>query len=62
VIVTRLNQVEALLVKQIDKKRKISDIINHANLASNPYPQRLLFAREFFSRMWRLGHITYSRV
>jgi 2-polyprenyl-3-methyl-5-hydroxy-6-metoxy-1,4-benzoquinol methylase len=60
-VTSSLNATEAFIVTQIDGKRRISDIIKHQNLAKNPYPQRLQFAREFFSRMWRLGHLIYSK-
>lgn len=60
-LTTPLSPIEAFVVSQIDGKRNISDIVNHQTLANYPDPLRLQFAREFFSRMWRLGHLVYAR-
>lgn len=60
-ISTPLTAPEALVLSEIDGNRRISDIIEHQSFASNPYAKRLQFAREFFSRMWRLGHLVYAR-
>ena len=60
-ITTPLTRPEAFLFSQIDSTRSIADILATPALARNPPEDRTQFGLQFFSRMWRLGHVFYSR-
>jgi len=57
-----LHPAEAQLAAEANGKRSIAAILKHKDLARFPEHERKALARDFYRRMWRLGHIFPSRV
>jgi hypothetical protein len=60
-VVTPISPAEALLLERIDSRKSISDILSHAAFARFEPEQRRNFARAVCERMWRAGHLLFSR-
>jgi len=57
-----LSPMEAVLFVEANGRRTAADILRHKALASLSIDKRKEFAREFYGRMWRLGHMFFSLV
>ncbi len=52
---------DMFFLSQVDGKRTISDIVADSRVASIPQAVRINCARDFFSRMWRLGLMFFPK-
>ncbi|KRR25404.1 hypothetical protein CQ14_10500 [Bradyrhizobium lablabi] len=60
-VVTPISRSEALMLEQIDGKRRISDILSHPMFTGSEPEKRTDFARVVCERMWRSGHVLFGR-
>jgi SAM-dependent methyltransferase len=56
-----LSEVGRFFWEQVDGRRSIAEIANDSTLAVNSESVRMDAALKFFSRMWRLGNLFYSK-
>jgi SAM-dependent methyltransferase len=57
-----LSPLEAVLFAEANGRRTAADILRHKALGSLPIEKRKEFARAFYERMWRMGHMFFSLV
>jgi SAM-dependent methyltransferase len=57
-----LSPAEAVLLGEANGRRTAADILRHKALGSMPMEERRNFARQFYERMWRLGHMFFPSV
>jgi 2-polyprenyl-3-methyl-5-hydroxy-6-metoxy-1,4-benzoquinol methylase len=57
-----LSPMEAVLLAEANGRRTVVDILRHKLLGALPGEERRAFARRFYERMWRLGHMFFSSV
>ncbi|WP_065750159.1 class I SAM-dependent methyltransferase [Bradyrhizobium paxllaeri] len=60
-VVIPISRAEALMLEQVDGKKRISDILSHAIFTGSEPEQRTNFARTVCERMWRSGHVLFGR-
>jgi 2-polyprenyl-3-methyl-5-hydroxy-6-metoxy-1,4-benzoquinol methylase len=60
-VITPISRSEALLLEQLDGKKSISEILSHSLFARFEPEQRTKFALAVCERMWRSGHLLFSR-
>jgi SAM-dependent methyltransferase len=56
-----LNEAGRFFWAQVNGSRSIAEILSHPSLAANSESDRMSSALNFYSRMWRLGHLFYSK-
>jgi SAM-dependent methyltransferase len=61
-VVTPISRSEALMLEQIDSRKRISDILSLPLFARSAPEQRMDFARAVCERMWRSGHLLFGRM
>ena len=59
-ISVNLNDAGRFFWSQVNSSRSISNILSLPSLATNSDIDRMIAGREFYSRMWRLGHLFFS--
>ncbi len=59
-VVTPISRAEALMLEQIDGRKRISDILSLPLFAGSGTDQRAKFARAVCERMWRSGHLLFA--
>lgn len=57
-----MSPLEAILLTEANGRKPIAQILKHKGLAKLAPDKRTALAKEFYVRMWRLGHMFYSVV
>jgi SAM-dependent methyltransferase len=57
-----MSPLEAVLLAESHGRKPIAQIMKHKSLANLELSKRTALAKEFYQRMWRLGHVFYSAV
>ena len=58
----KLSPAEAVLFVEANGRKKVSDLLKHRDMAQVALSERRAFARNFYERMWRHGHVFFSAV
>ena len=53
---------EAILLEEATGRKTIAQVLKHTGLAKLDQGERAMLAKEFYTRLWRLGHVFHSRV
>jgi 2-polyprenyl-3-methyl-5-hydroxy-6-metoxy-1,4-benzoquinol methylase len=56
-----LNEAGRFFWAQVNGSRSIAEILSHPSLAANSETDRMRSGLDFYSRMWRMGHLLYSK-
>jgi SAM-dependent methyltransferase len=51
---------EAALFAEANGRRSVADLLRHPALSKTAKNERIILARSFYARMWRLGHMFFS--
>jgi SAM-dependent methyltransferase len=57
-----MSPLEAVLLAESNGRKPIAQIMKHKSLAKLETNKRTALVKEFYQRMWRLGHVFYSAV